>query len=159
MRTYRIDTNALSNINRALIGFDQMFEGLESRLATAAQNNYPPFNILQTGDNEYQIEIAIAGFKKDEVEITVNQHELIVEGKKSDKEPPEGQVYHYRGLAARDFYRSWTLEQYVEVRGAEIVDGILTIKLERVIPESMKPRKVEIADSTIEVKPKLSKAA
>ena len=138
MKAYRIDTNALSNINRALIGFDQLFDSLEGRLATAAQNNYPPFNILQTSDTEYQIEIAIAGFKKDEVEITVNQHELIVEGKKAEKELPEGQVYHYRGLAARDFYKSWTLEQYVEVRGAEINDGVLVIKLERVIPESLK---------------------
>lgn len=159
MRTYRVDTNALSNINRALIGFDQLFDSLENRLATSAQNNYPPFNILQTSENEYQIEIAVAGFKKDEIEITMDQHQLTVEGKRTEKELPEGQVYHYRGLAARDFYRSWTLEQYVEVRGAEIKDGILTIKLERVIPESMKPRKVEIAD-TIEVsQPKLSKVA
>lgn len=159
MRTYRVDTNALSNINRALIGFDQLFDSLENRLAGQIQNNYPPFNILQTSDNEYQIEIAVAGFKKDEIEITIDQHQLTVEGKKSEKELPEGQVYHYRGLAARDFYRSWTLEQYVEVRGADINDGILTIKLERVLPESMKPRKIEISDSTIDAKPKLTKAA
>lgn len=159
MKAYRIDTNALSNINRALIGFEQLFDGLEGRLATSAQNNYPPFNILQTSDNEYQIEIAIAGFKKDEVEITIDQQQLTVEGKRTEKELPEGQVYHYRGLAARDFYRSWTLEQYVEVRGAEIKDGILTIKLERVLPESLKPRKIEIADNTIDVKPKLTTVA
>lgn len=159
MRTYRVDTNALSNINRALIGFEQLFDGLEGRLATSAQNNYPPFNILQTSENEYQIEIAIAGFKKEEVEITIDQNQLTVEGKRTEKELPEGQIYHYRGLAARDFYRSWTLEQYVEVRGAEIKDGILTIKLERVIPESMKPRKVEIADTIEVTQPKLSKVA
>lgn len=159
MRTYRVDTNALSNINRALIGFDQLFDSLENRLATSAQNNYPPFNILQTSETEYQIEIAVAGFKKDEIEITIDQHQLTVEGKRTEKELPEGQVYHYRGLAARDFYRSWTLEQYVEVRGAEIKDGILTIKLERVIPESMKPRKVEIADTIEVTQPKLSKVA
>lgn len=158
MKAYRIDTNALSNMNRALIGFDQLFDSLESRLASTAGNNYPPFNILQISENEYQIEIAVAGFKKDEIDITIDQHQLTVEGKKSEKELPEGQVYHYRGLAARDFYRAWTLEQYVEVRGAEIVDGILTIKLERLLPEAMKPRKVEIAE-TIDAKPKLTKVA
>lgn len=159
MKAYRIDTNALSNINRALIGFDQLFDSLEGRLAGQVQNNYPPFNILQTSDNEYQIEIAVAGFKKDEIEITIDQYQLTVEGKKSERELPEGQVYHYRGLAARDFYRSWTLEQYVEVRGADINDGILTIKLERVLPEALKPRKIEIADATIDTKPKLTKVA
>ena len=160
MKAYRIDTNALANINRALIGFDQLFDSLDGRLANSAGNNYPPFNILQTSETEYQIEVAVAGFKKDEIEITIDQHQLTVEGKKTEKELPEGQVYHYRGLAARDFYRAWTLEQYVEVRGAEINDGILTIKLERVLPESLKPRKIEIAN-TFETtqKPRLSKAA
>jgi molecular chaperone IbpA len=159
MKAYSIDTNALSNMNRALIGFDQLFDSLEGRMAQNSSNNYPPFNILQTSDNEYQIEIAVAGFKRDEIEITIDQHQLTVEGKKSEKELPEGQVYHYRGLAARDFYRAWTLEQYVEVRGAEIVDGILTIKLERVLPEALKPRKIEIADTIETSQPRLSKAA
>jgi len=155
---HRIDTTALNQINRALIGFDQIFNNFEGRFANQINNNYPPFNILQLSENDYELQLAVAGFKKEEIDITVDQNVLIVEGKKQERDLPEGAVFHHRGLAARDFVRDWTLVEYTEVRGAEIQDGILTIKLERVIPESMKPRKIAIA-STIETdQPKIKVA-
>ena len=136
----RFDTNAL---NRALIGFDEIFNNFEGRFANQLNQNYPPFNVVQLGENEYEIQIAVAGFKKEEIDIEVNQNQLVVKGEHADV-VDENRVYHHRGLAARNFMRDWTLERYTEVRGAEIEDGILTIKLERVLPESMKPRKIEI---------------
>lgn len=157
MSQVRIDTHALNQLNRALIGFDQIFNNFENRLAGQISQNYPPFNVVQVTENEYEIQVAVAGFKKSEIDVEINQNQLLVSGKKAIVESDE-RVYLHRGLAARDFEREWTLEQYIEVRGAEIQDGILTIKLERVLPESMKPRKIEIAE-TIEVKPRLSTAA
>jgi len=156
MTQYRIDS---ANLGRALIGFDELFNSFENRLAGQIHNNYPPFNVIQLDESNYEIEIAVAGFKKSEIDIELNQQQLIVSGEHEDDDK-ETRVYHHRGLAARNFERSWTLEQYVEVRGAEINDGILTIKLERVLPESLKPRKIEIAN-TFETtqKPRLSKAA
>jgi molecular chaperone IbpA len=158
MSQNRIDTTALNQINRALIGFDQIFNNFEGRFANQISNNYPPFNIVQYGENDYELQIAVAGFKKEEIDITVDQNVLIVEGKKQERDLPEGAVFHHRGLAARDFFRDWTLVEYTEVRGAEIQDGILTIKLERVIPDALKPRKIAIA-STIETdQPKIKVA-
>lgn len=139
----RFDTAAL---NRALVGFDEIFSNFEGRFATQLNQNYPPFNIIQLGENEYEIQIAVAGFKKEEIDIEVNQNRLIVKGEHTDVVDND-RVYHHRGLAARDFVRDWTLERYTEVCGAEIQDGILTIKLERVLPESMKPRKIEISET------------
>ena len=122
MTQYRIDS---ANLGRALIGFDELFNSFENRLAGQIQNNYPPFNVIQLDESNYEIEIAVAGFKKSEIDIELNQQQLIVSGEHED-EDKETRVYHHRGLAARNFERSWTLEQYVEVRGAEIKDGILT---------------------------------
>jgi molecular chaperone IbpA len=151
MTQYRIDSNSL---NRALIGFDQLFNNFEQRFANQLTNNYPPFNIIQLDDDTYEIEIAVAGFKKDEVEVEVNQNQLIVKGEHTAGEDTE-KMYHHRGLAARDFTRVWPLAQYVEVRGAQIDNGILTVKLERVIPDAMKPRKIEITEALELNQPKL----
>ena len=154
MTQYRIDS---ANLGRALIGFDELFNSFENRLAGQIHNNYPPFNVIQLDESNYEIEIAVAGFKKSEIDIELNQQQLIVSGEHQD-EDKETRVYHHRGLAARNFERSWTLEQYVEVRGAEIKDGILTIKLERVLPEAMNPRKIAIADTIETTQPKIKVA-
>jgi len=154
MTQYRIDS---ANLGRALIGFDELFNSFENRLAGQIHNNYPPFNVIQLDESNYEIEIAVAGVKKSEIDIELNQQQLIVSGEHGD-EDKENRVYHHRGLAARNFERSWTLEQYVEVRGAEIKDGILTIKLERVLPEAMKPRKIAIADTIETTQPKIKVA-
>ncbi len=149
----RFDTAAL---NRAFVGFDEIFNNFETRFANQINQNYPPFNVIQLGENDYEIQIAVAGFKKNEIDIEVNQNQLIVKGEHAEPTHPD-HVYHHRGLAARDFVRDWTLERYTEVRGAEIKDGILSIKLERVLPDALKPRKIEILDAVEAVQPTLKK--
>ena len=135
----RFDTNAL---NRALVGFDTIFNDFEHRFANQIQTNYPPYNIVKRDEDNYEIQIAVAGFRLDEIDITVENNELVVKGTKFEE--ADTAEYLHRGLAARNFERSWTLGQYLEVDTAEIKDGLLIIKLERHVPDAMKPKKIEI---------------
>lgn len=140
----RFDTNSLAQLNRALVGFDRMFDGFESRLANQLANNYPPHNIVKTDDTHYVIEIAVAGFKKSEIAVEIEQEVLTVRGSNSNTEPDR--QYLHRGLSSRDFERSWQLAEHMVVKGAEIKDGILTISLEYVIPEEKKARVIDIVE-------------
>lgn len=135
----RFDTNAL---NKALVGFDQIFHDFEHRFANQLATNYPPYNIVKRGEDAYEIQIAVAGFSREEIELTVENNELQIKGIKFEGE--ETGEYLHRGLAARNFERAFTLGQYLEVESAEIQDGLLIIKLERHIPEALKPRKIAI---------------
>lgn len=135
----RFDTNAL---NRALVGFDRIFDDFEHRFAHQLNNNYPPYNVIKRNEDRYEIQIAVAGFSKDEIDLTVENNELTVKGTKFEE--TDTAEYLHRGLAARNFERTWTLGQYIEVEQAEIRDGLLIIKLERHVPEAMKPRKIDI---------------
>lgn len=135
----RFDTNAL---NRALVGFDNIFEDFEHRFATQIQNNYPPHNILKRDNDHYEIQIAVAGFRKDEIKLTVEDNILVVAGVKFEEH--DTAEYLYKGLAARNFERYFRLEGYLEVSSAEIVDGLLVIKLERNVPEEKKPKTIDI---------------
>ena len=139
----RFDANAL---NRALIGFDTMFDQLERRFANQIQNNYPPHNIIRTGENTYAIEVAVAGFAKNEVLVTIENNELSIKGEKVDTVVDENIQYLHRGLASRDFVRVFPLAEHIEVKGAEIKDGILTVKLERIVPEELKPRVIDVVE-------------
>ena len=135
----RFDTTAL---NRALIGFDQLFDNVERRFANQVQNNYPPYNVIKHDDNHFEIEVAVAGFDKEDITVEVDQDQLIIRGKKT---PVETEVqYMHRGLAARDFERTWTLADHMQVGDAELTNGILSVKLTRVIPEALKPRLIAI---------------
>ena len=135
----RFDTTAL---NRALVGFDQIFNDFESRFANQIQNNYPPHNVIKHDEDNYEIQIAVAGFRKDEIELTVQNNHLIVTGTK-EAEHTTGEYMH-RGLSARNFERFFRLEGFLEVGDAEIRDGLLLIKLTRNIPEEKKPKKILI---------------
>ena len=139
----RFDTQAL---NRALIGFDTMFDQLERRFANQVQNNYPPHNIIRTGENTYLIEVAVAGFGKNEVSVSLENNELTIKGEKAEIEETAEIQYLHRGLASRNFVRVFPLAEHIEVKGAEIKDGILTVKLERIIPEELKPRIIEVVE-------------
>jgi molecular chaperone IbpA len=139
----RFDTQAL---NRALIGFDTMFDQLERRFANQVQNNYPPHNIIRTGENTYLIEVAVAGFGKNEVSVSLENNELTIKGEKAEVEETAEIQYLHRGLASRNFVRVFPLAEHIEVKGAEIKDGILTVKLERIIPEELKPRIIEVVE-------------
>lgn len=134
-----IDAQALANINRALVGFDRIFN---DRFFQGAQNgNYPPHNIVKYNDDHYGIEVAVAGFSKDDITVEVNQDQLKITGNKSGDDNKE---YIHRGLAFRDFSQTYTLAEYMEVKGAEVKDGMLKITIERHIPEALKPRLIEI---------------
>jgi molecular chaperone IbpA len=138
----------LDALSRALIGFDTMFDQMERRYANSVTNNYPPHNILKTGDNLYEIQIAVTGFEKSEISVTVESNVLTVAGEGAESirhENPEI-VYLHRGLATRDFVKEFPLAEHIEVVGAETKNGMLTIKLVRNIPESAKPKVIDIVD-------------
>jgi len=138
----RFDTAAL---NRALVGFDRIFDDMERRFANQISSNYPPFNIAKVGENLYDIAIAVTGFEKDEISVTVEANELLVKGERRAPEGPEPEYLH-RGLALRDFERTFTLAEHMKVRKAEIKNGILLIQIEREIPEELKPRVIDIVE-------------
>jgi molecular chaperone IbpA len=126
---------------RSAVGFDRLFEMLESSAAAGAGENYPPFDLIREGEHEYRIEIAVAGFRREEIEITSHQNVLIIRGRKGDG---DGADYIHRGIATRSFERRFALADHVQVSGADLADGMLAITLRREIPEAMKPRRIEI---------------
>jgi len=138
----RFDTAAL---NRALVGFDRIFDDMERRFANQISSNYPPFNIAKVGENIYDIAIAVTGFEKDEIAVTVEANELLVKGERKMSDQPEPEYLH-RGLALRDFDRTFTLAEHMKVRKAEIKNGILLIQIEREIPEELKPRVIDVVE-------------
>lgn len=126
---------------QATVGFDRLFDLLESSLPTQSSDNYPPFDLMQEGEDRFRITLAVAGFRPDEIDVTVQQNLLIVSGRKSQED--DGRYIH-RGIAARAFERRFALADYVQVKNADLKDGILSIELAREIPEEMKPRRIEI---------------
>jgi molecular chaperone IbpA len=133
---------------RSTVGFDRLFDMLEnSSAAGQAQENYPPFDLVKAGDNEYRIELAVAGFRPEEIDITAQQNVLIVAGRKNDESEQAGSDYIYRGIATRSFERRFALADHIQVKSADLKDGLLAIELVREIPEAMKPRKIDIGGS------------
>lgn len=131
----------LTPFRRATVGFDRLFDMLENGLSGQSAENYPPFDLEQQGEDSYRITLAVAGFRPDEIDITSQQNLLIVSGRKDDRDE---RYYIHRGIAARSFERRFVLGDYVQVRSADLRDGLLSIELVREIPEEMKPRKIEI---------------
>jgi molecular chaperone IbpA len=127
---------------RSTIGFDRIFDMLEENLRSEPSDNYPPFNIEKTGEDAYRITLAVAGYTPDELSVTSQQNLLVVAGKKAER---RGEQYLYQGIAGRAFQRQFNLADYVKVTGADLNNGLLTIDLVREVPESMKPRRIEIA--------------
>ena len=129
---------------RSTVGFDRLFDMLENSNVGGAQENYPPFDLIKEGENEYRIELAVAGFKPEELDITAQQNVLIVSGRKGEESAEKSSNYIYRGIANRSFERRFALADHIQVRGADMKDGLLSIELKREIPEAMKPRKIGI---------------
>jgi len=127
---------------RSVVGFDRLATLLEAASKSDADSGYPPYNIESTGENAYRIELAVAGFKPEELAIEVKENLLTVSGRKTAND--EAKRYLHRGLAARDFERRFQLADYVIVTDAHLADGLLTISLKRELPESLKPRQVPI---------------
>jgi molecular chaperone IbpA len=142
----RLTTLDLSPFYRNSIGVDKLFDRLMGQIdAGATTQNYPPYNIVKTGDNTYEIQVAVAGFTQGEVQVNVNEGNLIITGEKLSTDLPEGHIYEHQGISARRFIRTFTLADYVEVTSAISRDGILTVKLERQVPEAMKPKTIAIS--------------
>jgi len=132
----------LSPFWRSTVGFDRLFNMLEDEaLRVAGEQNYPPYNIERTGEDSYEVTLAVAGFTPEEITITAEQNVLTVEGRKSTKTEHH---YLYQGISARAFRRQFNLADYVKVLGASFENGLLKITLVREIPEAMKPRRIEI---------------
>ncbi|MCQ8783309.1 Hsp20 family protein [Mangrovibrevibacter kandeliae] len=128
---------------RSTVGFDRLFSMLDN-LAQPETQSYPPYNIERTGENAYRITMAVAGFADSELSIESRENVLTVKGEKTDETEGKSELL-YRGIAGRAFERRFQLAEYVEVKGASLRNGLLHIDLVRVIPEAMKPRKIEIA--------------
>ena len=130
-----------SPLYRSVVGFDRLADLLDSAAAETA-TGYPPYNIERTGDNAYRIEIAVAGFKPDELSIDLKEAVLTVQGRKGANDAERRFVH--RGLAERNFERRFQLAEYVVVTDATLADGLLSISLKRELPEALKPRKIAI---------------
>jgi molecular chaperone IbpA len=137
MRTLNLDP-----FWRTSIGFDRLFDLVDESLRYEPEDNYPACNITRTGENTYRIALAVAGFRPDQINVSVNQNMLIVSGT-ADQSQDKGE-YLYRGIAGRSFERRFNLADYVEVKGANIDDGLLQIALQLELPEAMKPRRIDI---------------
>jgi molecular chaperone IbpA len=127
---------------RSTVGFDRLFDLLETGLRGDAPDGYPPFDIMKDGEDSYRITLAVAGFRPDQIEVVAQQNLLTVTGKRSDEET-DG-MYLHRGIAARNFERRFQLADFIEAGNASFEHGLLTIELKRVVPEAMKPRRIEI---------------
>ena len=130
-----------SPLSRSSIGFDRIFDLLENAARVQTSDNWPPYDIEKVGEDRYRITVAVAGFSRDQLSVTLEPNLLVVSGAKPDDE--SGQYLH-RGIAARSFVRRFELADYVKVAGASLKNGLLTVELVREPPEEMKPRRIEI---------------
>ena len=142
-------------LHQSTLGFDKFFDDVEKLLSMDVQksiSNFPPHNIIKVDDTRYVVELAVAGFSKDEIDISVNQGLLTVKGEKENEAEVQ---YLHKGIGTRSFTKTLTIADTIEVKGAEFKDGILRIGLENIIPENKKARKIEIGESLKEFKPQL----
>lgn len=130
-------------LNRALVGFDDFFNAFETRHANQLNTNYPPYNVIKFGENDYIIEMAVAGFKRDEITIELENDVLSIRGvKREDKTNATQYIYH--GLGSRGFQRQFTLHNDLVIKDANLEDGILKVLILQVIPENKKPKLIKI---------------
>ena len=132
-----------SPYRRSTVGFDRLFDFLENA-GRVEQDNYPPFDIEKLSDDQYRITLAVAGFRREDIEITALQNMLVITGRRSGESRNKDGNFLHVGIATRAFERRFELADFVRVTSADLADGLLTIELVREIPEAMKPRKVEI---------------
>lgn len=130
-------------LHRSSVGFDRVFDLLEAATVRGqSADNYPPFDSVKLADDQYRITMAVAGFREDELEISTQANWLLVSGERQAE--TEGEYLH-RGIATRPFQRRFELAEHVQVTGATLRDGLLSIELKREVPEAMKPRRIDIA--------------
>jgi molecular chaperone IbpA len=130
---------------RSTVGFDRLFTMLDSLATPEGVQTYPPYNIERTGEDAYRISMAVAGFSDKEISLEAHRNVLTIKGEKSEEEDGDNAEFLYRGIASRAFERRFQLADHVEVKGAELKNGLLHIDLKRNIPEELKPRKIAIS--------------
>jgi molecular chaperone IbpA len=140
----KITAMDLSPFYRNSIGADRFLGRILDQIDHASNTNYPPYNILKTGDETFEIHVAVAGFGPGEIDVSVKDGELIITGEKQPEAVLVGTEYLHQGISARRFIRTFTMADYVEVLSAESKDGILTVRLERRVPEAMRPKTIAI---------------
>lgn len=144
MTNFNIRTLDLPSLHRHAIGFDRMFEELNRTFANSKSGNYPPHNIVQVSDTKFTVEVAVAGFAESEINVELADNVLTVTGEKVKDDEHPSPHYLHQGISNRNFVRDFTLADNVEVRGAVVANGILSVDLELVIPEEKKPKKIAI---------------
>ena len=140
------------DFDKFFVGFDEQFNRMAKLHDDITKNipNYPPYNIKKTGDNTYTIEMAVAGFAKQDIEIEFADDKLIVKGTAKEDQGD----YLFKGIAGRNFTRTFALNDQIEIKGAEMFNGMLQIALERIIPEHKKPKKIEVKETSTSTKSK-----
>ena len=128
---------------RTTVGFDRLFDFLETAARSEQGDNYPPFDIEKLADDRYRITLAVAGFRQDEIDITARQNLLVITGRKAESRAKDANFLHV-GIATRAFERRFELADFVRVESADLADGLLAIELVREVPDAMKPRKIAI---------------
>lgn len=140
----KITSFDLTPFYRNTIGVDRLFDRIMDQIDhTASSQNYPPYNILRTGEDSYEIQVAVAGFTEGEVTVDYHEGQLVINGEKNTDDSEIN--YLHRGISARKFLRTFQLADYVEVCDAVMKDGILSVHLKRIVPEEMKPKRIEIS--------------
>lgn len=142
MTQFELRTIDLPTLARHAIGFDRIFNEMGRTFANGKVDNYPPYNIVQLDDTHYVIEVAVAGFEEDELDVEIKDQNLIVKGAKAAKDTEV--TYAHKGISTRNFERHFTLNPDIQVRAATVKNGILAIALEHIIPEEQKPKKIAI---------------
>lgn len=145
-------THSFKDFDRFFVGFDKVADKLASVADQTAKlaTNYPPYNIKKIDENKYTIEMAVAGFGKQDLEIEIADDKLIIKGNTKSQDEQTGPQFLYQGLAMRPFTRTFSLADNVEIQGASLFNGILKIALEAIIPEHKKPKKIDIEDEQVE---------
>ena len=149
MTNHKAIQSIFTNLRPFTVGFDEMFDHLDmvhNHIPSMTANNYPPYNIVKTGSLSYDIEVALAGYGKKDITVNYEDNVLKIESVKSkeEKEVEDNDGVLHKGIAKRSFVKSFTIADDVEVKGAELKDGLLRVSLERIIPESKKPRTIKI---------------
>ena len=128
------------------LGFDHIFDELE-RVTSHAKDTYPPHNVVKYDNNKYDIELAVAGFSKDDINIEIKEHILTIKGERGPRRDQE--LYVHKGISGRKFERQYRLSEYAEVTGADLTDGILTVSVEVILPEEKRPRMINITSKGV----------
>jgi molecular chaperone IbpA len=138
----RLQTLDFPAFAKNTVGFDRLFDEIERSFANSQTNNYPPYNVIEVNDDEWLISIAVAGFSMDNLDITLNKNLLTVEG--TAPKGAEDVKYLHKGIGGRNFRRSFTLADHIEVKKASLELGVLNIQLKRNVPEELQPKKISI---------------